>query len=56
MTDRLYLYAWGNNSKRSTLKGKTCRILKHGKMNSVLLEFEDGQREISDRRALRRER
>lgn len=54
MTDRLYFYAWGNNPKRATLKGKRCRLVVCGRMNSALVEFETGKREIVDRRALRR--
>jgi len=49
-----YVYKWGNNEKRATMKGRACRILKVGGMNSVLVEFENGQTEIVSRRALRR--
>jgi hypothetical protein len=49
-----YRYSWGNNPKRATLKGRLCRILAAGKKNSVMVEFEDGQREIVSRRALRK--
>lgn len=48
-------FAWGNNAKRATLKGRRCRILAVARrMNSVLIEFEDGQQEVTSRRALRR--
>lgn len=47
-------YAWRNNAKRKTLYGRWCRIICSGAMNSVLIEFENGQREIVSRRALRR--
>ena len=47
-------FAWGNNPKRATLKGRLCRILATGKKNSVMVEFEGGQREIVSRRALRK--
>lgn len=40
------IYTWGNNEKRITLKGRSCRILAEGKKNSIMIEFEDGQREI----------
>ena len=46
-------FAWGNNPKRATLKGRRCRKIASGKMGSVLVEFEGGQREIISRRALR---
>ena len=49
-----YRYAWGNNEKRKTLKDRLCRVLHRGKMNSALVEFENGQREVVSRNALRR--
>ena len=50
-----YIYSWGNNEKRATMKGRICRLLKTLPMNSVIVEFEDnGQREITSRRALRK--
>jgi hypothetical protein len=49
-----YKYTWGNNAKREQLKGKLCRILARGKKDSVLIELEDGQKEIVSRRSLRR--
>ena len=50
-----YLYVWRNNAKRATLYGRLCRVLIRGRMNSALVEFEDGQREIVSRNALRKE-
>jgi hypothetical protein len=49
-----YIFAWGNNTKRATLKGRRCRILKTGRMGSVMVEFHNGQKEIVSRRALRK--
>lgn len=50
----IYRYHWNNNEKRKKMKGRSCRIIKSGKKNSVLIEFIDnGQREIVSRRALR---
>lgn len=47
-------YVWGNNAKRATMKGRACRVIARGRMNSVLIQFLDtGQREIVSRRALR---
>lgn len=56
MTDpRRYTYAWGNNGKRKAMLGRECKVLAYGKMSSILIEFTDnGQREITDRRAVRR--
>lgn len=50
-----HVYAWGNNEKRATLKGRPCRVLARGAMRSVMIEFADGQREIVSIRALRKE-
>ena len=52
MSTRIYIYGWKNNAKRQLLYGKRCRALAWGKRNSVLVEFEDGNREIISRRAL----
>jgi hypothetical protein len=50
-----YFYAWGNNEKRATLKGRACRVVVRGRaMNSCMVEFENGQREVISRNALRR--
>lgn len=49
------IYVWGNNAKRATMKGRACRVLARGRMNSVLIEFTDtGQQEIVSRYAVRR--
>jgi hypothetical protein len=50
-----YRYAWGNNPKRATMKGRLCKIIATGKMGSALVEFENGQREITSKRALRKD-
>ncbi len=47
-------YVWGNNEKRASMKGRVCRILASGRMSSVLVEFENGQKEIISRRSLRK--
>ena len=49
-----YRYTWGNNPKRAQMKGRICRLLASGKKGSVMIEFENGQREITSRRALRK--
>ncbi len=49
------VYAWGNNPKRATMKGRACRVIARGRMNSVLIEFLDnGQRTLTSRYAIRR--
>jgi hypothetical protein len=55
MQNQVYIYAWGNNIKRATLKGRKCIVLHRGKMNSCLIEFTDNkQREVTSRNALRK--
>jgi len=49
-----YIFFWKNNPKRLTLFNRECRIIIRGRMNSALVEFENGQREIVSRNALRR--
>ena len=49
-----YYYAWKNNQKRATLYKRLFHIICRGSMNSVLVEFENGQREIISRNAIRR--
>lgn len=49
-----HYFAWGNNAKRATMKGRECRIVATGTMNSVLIQFSNGQREVVSRRSVRR--
>jgi hypothetical protein len=49
-----HYYAWANNTKRCGMVYRPCRIVARGRMNSVMIEFRDGTREIVSRRALRR--
>lgn len=37
-------------------KGQRCRVLARGRMNSVLVEFEDDERRVTSRYAVRRAR
>ena len=55
----IYFYAWRNNEKRKTLYGRRFRVICRSagrKPNSALVAFEDGQREVISRNALRRVR
>jgi hypothetical protein len=53
--DYPYFYAWGNNEKRKTMKGRKCRVLvKGGALHSIMIEFENGQKEIVSQRSVRR--
>jgi len=49
-----YYYCWRNNSKRQTLHGRKFRVLVRLAMNSDLVEFENGQREVISRNAKRK--
>ena len=49
-----YYYAWKNNGKRMTMYRRKCRVIARGRMNSILIEFENGQREIVSRNSIRR--
>ena len=54
-----YYYAWGPRFVVPGLpcldrKGQRCRVLARGKMNSCLIEFQDGYLAITSRNALRR--
>ena len=49
-----YIYTWGNNAKRATLKGRRFKVLARGTFNSRLAQFEDGQREIISGNALKK--
>ena len=56
MKETFYVYTWGNNPKRLSLKGRICTVLiRSQRMNSALIQFIDnGQREIVSRNALRK--
>jgi len=54
MIPMTHIYYWQNNAVRKALFGRKCRIVNSGKMCTVLIEFEDGERITTSRRALRR--
>lgn len=55
--EQLYVYRWGNNARRAAMKGRVCRVLARGAMNSAMIEFVDnGEVEIVSRNALQRYR
>ena len=55
MPDKLtHIYHWGNTPVRAKLKGRKCRIIATGSRTSADYEFENGDRVISSRRAVRR--
>jgi hypothetical protein len=54
MSDYPYVFSWRNNSKRATLYGRRFRVIVRAGRNSALVEFENGQREVISRNAIRR--
>lgn len=62
MIEQLYYYAWGNNADavgrwRLQYKGRECRVIFRGKMNSCLIEFVDNKEKVCcSRNALRKVR
>jgi hypothetical protein len=48
-----YIFKWGNNQLRDAFKGRPCVVLARGKMNSVLIQFEDGFKMITSRYAVK---
>lgn len=51
---QLYRFGWKNNERRAQLYGRTCRMICRGTMNSCLLEFENGERVVTSRNAIRK--
>lgn len=53
--EQLYVFRWGNNPQRAKMKGRVCRVLARGGMNSCKIQFVDnGQTECVSRNALRK--
>ena len=49
-----YDHIWYWRAKLPDRKGQRCAVIARGKMNSVLVEFEDGYRVITSRYAVRK--
>jgi hypothetical protein len=47
-----HFYRW--KKYRPDLYGKPCRVLARGKLNSLMIEFADGERHIVSRYAVRK--
>ena len=60
MTEQLYVYRWGNDKNavgrhRLQFKGRKCKVLVRGKMNSCLIKFVDnGEKIVTSRNALKK--
>lgn len=50
----MFDHVWWWRSKLPERKGARCRVLARGKMNSILVEFEDGFKVVTSRYAVRR--
>lgn len=46
-------HVWFWKSKLPERKGKRCRVVARGAMNSILVEFQDGHRVVTSRYAVR---
>ena len=53
-SDYPYRYVWRNNPVRAAVCGQRCRLLAVGTMNTVLVEFENGQQMTTSRNAIRK--
>jgi len=49
-----FTYVWFWRVKLPDRKGHRCAVLARGKMNSILVELEDGYRVVTSRYAVRR--
>ena len=54
MTDADFPLVWFWRSRLPGRKGQRYRVLAHGKLNSVLVEFADGFRVVTSRYAVRK--
>ena len=53
----IYIFTWGNNSKRVTMKGRKCEVISRGKKNSILIQFTDNnQREIVSGNSIKKDK
>jgi hypothetical protein len=49
-----YPYRWHWRTKLPDRHGQRCRIIARGRLNSVMVEFEDGYRVVTSRFAVRK--
>jgi len=57
-TEYNYIYQWGSDANtvarwRQRWKGKPCKLLSCGKMNTVKIQFMDGEILVTSRNAIR---
>ena len=53
-TPNPFSYQWFWKSRLAERKGLPCKVLARGKMNSILVEFEDEYRVVTSRYAVRK--
>ena len=53
-TPNPFPYQWFWKSRLAERKGLPCKVLARGKMNSILVEFEDGYKVVTWRYAVRK--
>ena len=46
-------HTWFWKTRLPERKGQPCKVLAHGKMNSILVEFQDGYKVVTSRYAVR---
>lgn len=56
MQDQKFDHVWYWKKRMPDRKGQRCRVLVRGKMNTILIEFDDGFRVTTSRFAVRREK
>jgi hypothetical protein len=49
-----FTHVWFWRSRLPERKGQLCRVIVRGKMNSILVEFEDGYKVVTSRYAVRK--
>jgi hypothetical protein len=49
-----YPYVWFWKSRLPERKGQPCRVVARGRMNSILVEFPDGEKVVTSRNAVRK--
>lgn len=47
-------HTWFWKSRLPERRGQSCRVLARGRMNSILIEFEDGYKVVTSRYAVRK--
>jgi hypothetical protein len=50
----MFTHVWFWKSRLPERKGQPCKVIARGRMNSILVEFEDGFRVVTSRYAVRK--